>query len=263
MNGVDISNYQRGLTIQQLRDAGKDFAIIKLTEGTSFVDGSAFEFYKEAYELGFPVGGYCYSHAINAQQAAEEAAFLLRNINKFPMPCGIYLDIEESEQLALSRDTLLDIIRAWCKVIDAANYTPGIYSSAGTLWAKVSPNSVPVGCLVWVAKWSSTPPDLPCDLWQSSDCGTIPGYNGPVDTDVSRSDYFRALVELGLSAHGEQESSGTCPIGGCNKDDNKMVHVIIMLQTAMYFTGYWGTPDGNNTPEFREALRKFVEEVCV
>lgn len=263
MNGVDISHYQRGLTIQQLIDAEKDFAIIKLTEGTNFVDGSAFEFYREAYELGFPVGCYCYSHANNAQQAAEEAAFLLKTINNFPMPCGIYLDIEEPEQLALSRDALLDIIRAWCKVIDTANYTPGVYSSAGTLWAKVSPNSVPLGCLVWVAKWSSTPPDLPCDLWQSSDRGTIPGYNGSVDTDVSRSDYFKALVELGFSARDDQENSDACSAGEHNKDTNKMLHVIVMLQTAMYFTGYWGTPDGNNTSEFREALRKFVEEVCV
>ena len=111
MKGVDISHYQDGLTIRQLMDAGKDFAVIKVTEGTGCVDPSAFTFYREAHELGFPLGGYCYSHAVNAQQAMAEAAFLMETIKGFPLPCGVYLDIEEPEQLALPHDTLLDIIR--------------------------------------------------------------------------------------------------------------------------------------------------------
>ena len=77
MNGVDISHYQRGLTIRQIREAGKAFAVIKLTEGDRLVDSAAFGFYREAYGLGFPVGCYCYSHALSEEEAAAEAAFLL------------------------------------------------------------------------------------------------------------------------------------------------------------------------------------------
>lgn len=58
MKGVDISHYQDGITIRQLMDAGMDFAIIKVTEGTAYTDTSAFGFYREAHELGFPLGGY-------------------------------------------------------------------------------------------------------------------------------------------------------------------------------------------------------------
>ena len=132
------------------------------------------------------------------------------------MPCGVYLDIEEPEQLALDHDALLSIIRGWCVAIDGAGYTPGIYSSAGTLWTKVHPDELPIGCLAWVAKWSDTPPDLPCDLWQNSDHGSIPGYDGPVDTDEGRSDCFKALVELG-SVPPEGKTPlvpDACPIDG-------------------------------------------------
>ena len=87
MKGVDISHYQDGLTIRQLMDAGRDFAVIKVTEGTGYVDPSAFAFYREAHELGFPLGGYCYSHAVNAQQAMAEAAYLLDTVKGFPLPC--------------------------------------------------------------------------------------------------------------------------------------------------------------------------------
>ena len=195
MKGVDISHYQNGLTIRQIRDNGNEFAIIKLTEGTRLVDEAAFGFYREAYETGFPVGCYCYSHAINAQQAMAEAAYLLDAIRGFPMPCGVFLDIEEPETLELDHDAILNVIRGWCAGIGGKGYIPGVYSSEGTLWSKISPDELPDGCLVWVAKWSETQPNTPCDLWQNSDNGRVEGYEGPVDTDVARSERFMALVE--------------------------------------------------------------------
>lgn len=248
MKGVDISHYQDGLTIRQLMDAGKDFAIIKVTEGTGYVDPSSFTFYREAHELGFPLGGYCYSHAMNAQQAMAEAAYLLDTIKGFPMPCGVYLDIEEPEQLALDHDTLVNIIRGWCAAVGGRGYVPGIYSSAGTLWAKVHPDEVPVGCLVWVAKWSDTPPNLPCDLWQNSDHGTIPGYEGPVDTDEARSNYFKADIALFRGYSTKDAAPDACPLDGpCGEDEHfadtgKMVDAL-----AAYMA----------TDEFREGFKKF------
>lgn len=220
MKGVDISHYQNGLTIRQVKDSGYEFAVIKLTEGTWLIDAAAFGFYREAYELGFPVGCYCYSHAVNAQQAMAEAAYLLDAINGFPMPCGIFLDIEEPKMLELDHDALLNVIRGWCAGIGGKGYIPGVYSSEGTLWSKISPDELPDGCLVWVAKWSETQPNTPCDLWQNSDNGRVDGYNGPVDTDVARSERFMALVRLGMPRKEEPPGVSddappdSCPIDG-------------------------------------------------
>lgn len=197
MKGVDISHYQKGLTIWQLKDAGYDFAIIKLTEGVNIVDKAAFDFYREAYELGFPVGCYCYSHATTAKAAAAEAGHLLDTLNGFPMPCGIFLDVEEPKQLDLSHDALLEVLYAWCAGIAEHGYIPGVYGSEGNLWAKVKPDELPNGTMIWVAKWSRVPPNTPCDLWQTSDSGRVEGYNGPVDTDLSRSARFETLVDTG------------------------------------------------------------------
>lgn len=200
MKGVDISHYQNGLTIRQVKDSGYEFAVIKLTEGTWLIDAAAFGFYREAYELGFPVGCYCYSHAVNAQQAMAEAAFLLDAINGFPMPCGIFLDIEEPKMLELDHDAILNVIRGWCAGIGGKGYIPGVYSSEGTLWSKISPEELPDGTYVWVAKWSETQPNTPCDLWQNSDNGRVDDYDGPVDTDVARSERFVTLVEQGRAS---------------------------------------------------------------
>lgn len=212
MKGVDISHYQKGLTIQQIKDAGNEFAIIKLTEGNWLKDAAAFDFYREAYELGFPVGCYCYSHALTVEDATNEARFLVDTLNKFPMPCGVFLDMEEPKQLELPKRKLMAVIASWCDTVYQAGYVPGVYSSAGTLWSKISPDEVDDGCLVWVAKWSQTPPDMPCDLWQDSDSGNIDGMT--VDTDRARSDRFKTLIETGghdFTYHKQRFEDGATP----------------------------------------------------
>ena len=243
MNGVDISHYQRGLTIRQIKDAGREFAILKLTEGTGPVDDAAFAFYREAYETGFPVGCYCYSHALTPEAAREEAAYLLDAINGFPMPCGIFLDMEEPKQLGLSHDGLLNIVRAWCAAIGRAGYFPGVYGSAGTLWAKLRPEELPDNCLVWTAKWGAEPPDMPCDLWQSGDNGRIPGYDGPVDTDAVRSKRFRRLAA---------PFRPTPPAADVN---------VTVLQLLMRYNGLWDAVDGVDSEKYRERFRRFAGAV--
>lgn len=263
MKGVDISHYQQGLTIQQLKQSGKDFAILKITEGTNFMDACAFDFYKEAYETGFPVGAYCYSHAINAQQAMAEAKFLLDRINKFPMPCGIFIDIETEQQLDLPAEQLKQVILGWCAAIGGAGYLPGVYSSEGTLWSKVSPEDLPVGTLVWVAKWSNTQPKIPCDIWQNSDNGRIEGYDGPVDTDVALSDRFQYLITNASYNRGESQpeepeedlAPDACHIQSVNP-------VISVLQLLMSNQGYWSNDiNGIGSDRFFNSLQRFVDDL--
>ena len=248
MKGVDISHYQKGLTIRQVRDGGSEFAIIKLTEGTWLTDGSAFNFYREAYELGFPVGGYCYSHAVNAQQAMAEAAYLLDAIRGFPMPCGIFLDIEEPKALELDHDALLNVIRGWCAGIGGRGYVPGVYGSEGTLWAKISPDELPEGTLVWVAKWGDKQPDTPCDLWQNSDSGRVDGCEGPVDTDVARSERFIRAVERAAAFGPEKNGPAEAPDP-----------VVMLLQCSLRCAGLWPEEiDGITAKALWERLAAFA-----
>jgi len=251
MKGVDISHYQKGLAIRQLKDAGYDFAIIKLTEGVSIVDKAAFDFYREAYELGFPVGCYCYSHATTAKEAAAEAGHLLDTLNGFPMPCGIFLDAEEPKQLALSDKALREIADAWCGAVRAAGYVPGIYGSEYNLWAKLNPDALPADCLVWVAHYGRAP-DLPCDLWQSGDNGRIAGYDGPVDTDEARSERFRRLAEIP-----PQPAVPTAPPEGESGPNPS----VMVLQLLMNYNGCWDKVDGIGTGAFFTALRDFTDRL--
>ena len=210
MKGVDISHYQKGLSIKQIKDAGNEFAIIKLTEGNFLIDNAAFAFYHEAYTMWFPVGCYCYSHATTAEQARREAEFLLKTLNGFPMPCGIFLDVEEPKMLELGYKQLVSVLLAWCSAITDAGYVPGVYGSEYNLWAKVSPEDLPTDTLVWVAHYGKQP-DVACDLWQSSDSGSVGGVT--VDTDEGRSSYFESLALKGFKAEPDKPPD-SCPIDG-------------------------------------------------
>ena len=251
MKGVDLSHYQKGLTIRQLRDAGRDFAILKLTEGSGLADSAAFDFYREARELGFPVGGYCYSHAQTPEEARSEARFLLETVRGFPLPCGVFLDMEEARQLALPREKLRGIVNAWCAEIGAAGYAPGVYGSEGNLWAKVKPEELPAGTLVWAAHYGKEP-DMPCDLWQSSDRGRVAGYDGPVDTDEARSKRFQALAEAP-----PQSPAPTAPPEGEPRVDPS----VMLLQLLMNYNGCWGSVDGIPSAAFFAALRAFTDRL--
>jgi GH25 family lysozyme M1 (1,4-beta-N-acetylmuramidase) len=240
MKGVDISHYQKGLTIKQIKDAGNEFAVIKVTEGNWLRDGAAVDFYREAYETGFPVGCYCYSHATTVEEAAKEAQFLLDTVNRFPMPCGIFLDIEEPKQLDLAAEKLRAVVEAWCGAITEADYVTGVYGSEGNLWAKLDPDTLPEGCLVWVAKWSQSPPNMSCDLWQSGDNGSIRGVT--VDTDEARSERFKKLVERGFDMPKDEPSSEPEP-----EDKPDISGALGLL--AEYI----------RTPEFAQNFLKYIE----
>lgn len=193
MRGIDISSHQTGLDLSRLPGSGYDFAILRITYGATLEDQTAPGFYMRAREAGVPVGGYCYCYAQTPEQARAAAETAARYLMGFPLPLGLFVDIEEPEQLALSHDALLAMVLAFCDRVREAGYTPGVYGSEGTLWAKLRPEELPDDVLIWVAHYGKEPA-MPCDLWQSSDRGVFPGYAGPVDVNEVQSDRFQRLV---------------------------------------------------------------------
>jgi hypothetical protein len=76
----------------------------------------------------------------------------------------------------------------------------------------VSPEDLPADTLVWVAHCGKEP-DVACDMWQSSDSGSITGYKGNVDTDETRSAWFESLVLRGYKAEPDKPPDA-CQIDG-------------------------------------------------
>jgi hypothetical protein len=188
LKGIDISSWQAGLDIDKL---GIDFAILKISEGQSWVDPQFDTFYTQAT---VPVGAYVYSHATTIQAAEQEAQKALSLLRGRPCPLGVYMDVEAAEQLMLSDNQLTDVVRAFCNIIKSGGYIAGVYGSEGNLWAKVRPSALDGDTLIWVAKWSSMRPSMPCDIWQYTDQARLDFYSGNLDGDEAVSNRFISLV---------------------------------------------------------------------
>lgn len=188
MKGIDISSWQRGLSSLPV-----DFAIIKISEGRTWVDPCFDDFYALAQREGVPVGAYVFSYATTEETAREEAKKALSLLRGRELPLGIYIDVESAEMLALSDSKLTAVVKAFCDTIRNAGYIAGAYGSSGQLWAKVGPSYVG-DIIVWAASWGAKP-RISCDLWQYSSNETIAGYNGPVDGDEALSERFIAMVK--------------------------------------------------------------------
>lgn len=132
--GIDVSKWQ-----------GKDFdfAKAKREDDVEFVilrgaysmnkDTQFENFYAKCKALSLPVGVYHYSMATSVVQAKKEAEFLYTNVLKgkqFELP--IYMDVEDKVQLALSKELLTNIVKAWCEYLEDRGYFVGIYAGKYT-----------------------------------------------------------------------------------------------------------------------------------
>lgn len=193
MKGVDISSYQRGISLSSLKEQGVSFAILKIGEGKTYVDPCFDNFYDDAASNGIPVGAYYYSHATTREAAIEEAKRALTLANGLSLPLGIYMDVEEDSQMRLRDSELTEVVKAFCDTIRSGGHIPGAYGSLGRLWAKVGPSYLGSDVIVWVAAWGDYAPKMG-DVWQYSDRQRYGGYNGDIDGDQSLSERFENMV---------------------------------------------------------------------
>lgn len=187
--GIDISNWQRDIDLRAIQTP--DFIICKISEGDNWTDPCFNEFYETAVA---PIGAYVYSHATTPDAAREEAKLALTLLDGRKLPLGVYIDVEEHEQISLPDSKLTAVIKAFCDSIKAAGYHAGAYGSTGNLWAKVKPAELGDDVLVWAAQWGSEP-RIACDIWQYSDSERLTGYAGGLDGDKAMSERFLAMVE--------------------------------------------------------------------
>ena len=99
--GPDISSYQNGLDLAQLRDAS--FVIAKTTEGTYYTDGSYEAWRRQAADLRLPFVWY---HFLSAEGSADQVAHTLAHVGDTSLP-GM-LDVEPNGSFRPTLQQVLD-----------------------------------------------------------------------------------------------------------------------------------------------------------
>lgn len=196
--GIDVSTFNRYIDWDEVREAGVDFAILRIGgrgwgSGHIYTDRRFQEFYRDASTAGLQVGVYFYSTATNVTEAIEEAEYILSVLHGAPLDMPVYLDIEYSGDYPNGRADRLnkamrtDIINAFSSTIRHAGYESGVYSGAYYITHELDMRSLLQNSL-WIANYTqnSALPNVgySYDIWQYTESGSIQGIFGTVDVNV-------------------------------------------------------------------------------
>ena len=197
MFGIDVSAHQDKIDWQKVKEAGVEFAYIRLgyrgaEKGILKPDEEFERNYEEARKQGIKVGIYWYSQPLQSNEAIEEARHVLRVLNGRHLDLPIVYDLEETYlEDRPSRIAHLDpyqrtiCAKDFMKVINnESDYSTMIYTNL--YWAENYYNWYMLqGVDIWYAQYSSYPQfNQPIKMWQYSETGHIDGIDGYVDLDI-------------------------------------------------------------------------------
>lgn len=189
--GIDVSKYQGSIDWKKVKNAGIEFAILRIGYGMyeNQKDPRFEEYYKNARANGIPVGVYHYSYAKTVEEAKQEAKLVLKWLNGRHLDLPVYFDLEDKSQQNLSKSTLNDICKAFCNIIEDGGYWGGIYTNK--YWATGLIDGAELGkrYTYWIAQYNSKCTYTgPYAMWQYSSSGKVDGINGRVDMNYLYSD---------------------------------------------------------------------------
>ncbi|MDL2253066.1 glycoside hydrolase family 25 protein [Ruminococcaceae bacterium OttesenSCG-928-I18] len=197
--GIDVSKYQGEIDWAKVKEAGVEFVMIRAGyrgyDTGQIVMDEYFESYLQgASEAGIPIGVYFFSQAISAEEAVEEAEFVLEAVEGYPIAYPIVFDMEEMETSPyrtenLTSEEITKIAIAFCNRVQEGGYTPMLYGNVSWFLARMDLHQ-----LHEYDKWFAQYRPMPYypyefTIWQYTAKGSVDGIEGEVDMNLSFVDY--------------------------------------------------------------------------
>ncbi len=190
--GIDVSEWNHSINWQAVKNSGVDFAIIRSGYGQlSSQKDSCFETnYRNARMANIKVGSYLYSYAKSIEDARREANNCLNWLSNRSFEYPIFYDLEDNSQSGLSVQTITDMAKVFCSIVNKAGYKVGVYANRNWLMNKIDTSQLPSYCQVWLAHYTNQT-DYPGEyqLWQYTSTGRVNGIDGYVDMNVGYKNY--------------------------------------------------------------------------
>ena len=197
--GVDVSKSTGAVNFEQLKNAGIEYAMIRLgsrgySTGQLSLDENYITNMEDAKSAGLSLGVTFYSQAVTVEEAAEEAELVIANLADYNItyPVVFHMDLISNDKArtdTLSKMQLTEIAAAFCDRIAEAGYTPMIYGNKYWLLRKV--DLTKLGKYeIWLSQ-SEDIPDYPYtfSMWQYTQNGKIPGITGEANLSISFVNY--------------------------------------------------------------------------
>ncbi len=196
--GIDVSKWNKTIDWKQVKEAGVEFAIIRIGNRTTEsgkinIDPYFEENMKGAIEAGIKVGVYFYTQAISVEEALEEADFCIDNLKGYDVTYPVVFDSERYDGTGradkMANSVRTEIAKAFMDRVKSAGYIPAIYMS--TNWSLLNINMRDLSEYdLWYAYYGE---ELyypyKYTIWQYASDGQVPGVSGDVDINISFVDY--------------------------------------------------------------------------
>ncbi|MCR4746776.1 MAG: glycoside hydrolase family 25 protein [Lachnospiraceae bacterium] len=201
IKGIDISKHNGEIDWEKVAASGVKFAFIRCGirgygSGEIVADDNFQKNVEGAAANGIQVGTYFFSQAVSANEAREEAEFVLNSVSQLSINCPIAIDVEKVEGVdsvprtnGLSSDQYTENVLEFCNTISEAGYTPMIYGNIKSFARLLNMDE-----LEDIQKWfagyvseDSISPYFPYEfrVWQYSSTGKVDGISGDVDMNIA------------------------------------------------------------------------------
>jgi lysozyme len=196
VRGIDVSYYQESISWKRVRQAGVQFAFIRVSDGTTVADPRFADNWVGARRVGVLRGAYQFFRP--EESAIAQADLLIAAIRRDPGELPPVIDVETDG--GQSPAQLAAKVRAWIERVRAQLRVEPIVYTGPDFWRARAGGADLSSQPLWLAHYTAGCPLVPAPwtrwtFWQHTDRGTVPGIARPVDLNVFAGDYF-ALEEL-------------------------------------------------------------------
>lgn len=196
-NGIDVSYHQGTIDWNSVKDAGIDFAILRLgyrgySNGSLVTDSKFTSYMQAAISAGMPLGVYFWTEAINVDEAVQEAQYVIDKLAPYKasitMPVVIDWELNSnSRHGGLSKETNTAICTAFCDLVKQSGYTPMVYANISDLNNNLDGEGLSQKYEIWVARYNNIVNNSTASyygnysMWQYSSSGSVSGISTKVD----------------------------------------------------------------------------------
>lgn len=200
--GIDVSSWQGNIDWETLREEGVYFAFIRAgyrgyESGALNTDKKFKENIEGALAAGIKVGVYFFSQALDADEAYEEACYVLDLIRGYDVTFPVVFDWETINSSTartnnIETEKLCEAANVFCNTVTEAGYIPMVYcnQSVSLLYYELSRIQA---YDFWYAEYKEKPTFYyDYDIWQYGAAGHLKGVpDADVDVNISFVDYSK------------------------------------------------------------------------
>ena len=193
--GIDVSVFQGDIDWTAVKADGIDFAMLRIgfrgygSKGIMEADAKFEENYTNAKNSGIDVGVYFYSQAVTAEEAREEARFVLSLLGDkeldFPVAYDWeYVDYAEARTAGMTSEQITLCAQAFCDEIRLSGREVSIYFNREIGYFEYDLTKLK-DIDFWLAEYSEYPTFIyKFNMWQYTDSGSVDGISSNVDLNI-------------------------------------------------------------------------------